>query len=50
VLEVNEPLKRISLTMKSPGKPAAAGPKSRPAAPKPATIEDLKAKFNQRRS
>jgi uncharacterized protein len=49
VLEVNEALKRISLSMKSaPGKSSGAktAPQSRE---KRASIEDLKAKFNARR-
>jgi protein Tex len=52
VLEVNEPLKRISLSMKSlarAGKPANGG-KRAPAPPpekKPASIHDLMAKFNK---
>ena len=61
VLEVNEALKRISLTMKSPGKPApskasdARRPDDRPAAgktpppeKKPASLQDLMAKFNRK--
>jgi uncharacterized protein len=61
VLEVNEALKRISLTMKSPGKPSpgkATGdrrPDNRPAAgktpppeKKPASVQDLMAKFNRK--
>jgi uncharacterized protein len=60
VLEVNEALKRISLTMKSPGKPVrkAAGDRRQddkppsgkmpPPEKKPASIHDLMAKFNQR--
>jgi len=61
VVEVNEALKRISLTMKSPGKPAprktsgAARPDNRPAAEKTpppekkqSSIQDLMAKFNIR--
>jgi protein Tex len=55
VLEVNEPLKRISLSMKSPGRPPkpASGEtrekKAPPAPPKkkPASIQDLMAKFNR---
>jgi protein Tex len=59
VLEVNEPLKRISLSMKSlgragrPGKPGSTGKKA-PAAPppgkRPASIHDLMAKFNKAKS
>jgi uncharacterized protein len=61
VLEVNEALKRISLTMKSPGKPAPVKtsgdrrPDARPAAvktpspeKKPASVQDLMAKFNRK--
>jgi protein Tex len=52
VLEVNEALKRISLTMKSAGrsgKPAKSEKKAPPPAPekKPASLNDLMAKFNQ---
>ena len=43
VLEVNEPLKRISLSMRAPSHPGPACPQ------KQSTIEDLKAKFNRRR-
>ncbi|MCL2877510.1 MAG: RNA-binding transcriptional accessory protein [Acidobacteria bacterium] len=62
VLEINEALKRISLTMKSPGKPArkATGdrrPDDRPVAgktpppeKKPASIQNLMAKFNSGRA
>jgi protein Tex len=56
VLEVNEPLKRISLSMKSPGrsaKPAGREKKAAPAPPpqkKAASIQDLMTKFNQTRS
>jgi uncharacterized protein len=59
VLEVNEALKRISLTMKSPGKPAKRkasgdrrpGPtavKMPPPEKKSPSIQDLMAKFNQK--
>jgi uncharacterized protein len=54
VLEVNEPLKRISLTMKSAGRPAK-GPardkekkKAIPPEKKPSSIQDLMNKFNKR--
>ena len=43
VLEVNEPLKRISLSMRAPSHPGPACPQ------KQSTIQDLKAKFNRRR-
>jgi len=44
VLEVNEALKRISLSMKSPSGPKpSAPPKSRPA-----TVQDLLSKFNKK--
>jgi protein Tex len=49
VLEVNETLKRISLSMKSLRAEARNPHKSRPAqkpVEKTATIEDLKSKFN----
>jgi uncharacterized protein len=50
VLEVNEPLKRISLTMKPPA--GGAGPQDgrKPVAPKPksATVRDLMARFNRK--
>lgn len=52
VLEVNETLKRISLSMKSLRAAVGAPRKSRPAqrpAEKAASIEDLKSKFNLRR-
>jgi uncharacterized protein len=50
VLEVNEPLKRIALSMKSPGerRPSKGQASPRPRE-KPASIEDLKARFNTRR-
>ena len=53
VLEVNEPLKRISLTMKSAGRPAKAAGREKKAAPrppekKPASIQDLMNKFNRK--
>jgi len=56
VLEVNEPLKRISLSMKSPGRPAKAPVREKKAAPAPppqkkaSSIQDLMVKFNQSRS
>ncbi len=59
VLEVNEPLKRISLTMKSlerPAKPAARNKKAAPApqppppARKASSVQDLMAKFNRTRN
>ena len=43
VLEVDEPLKRISLSMRAPSHPGPARPQNR------STIGDLKAKFNRRR-
>jgi uncharacterized protein len=58
VLEVNEPLKRISLTMKSPGRRAKTADRdSGPRAPdkkrlqekKPASVQDLMARFNRAR-
>jgi protein Tex len=58
VLAVNEALKRISLTMKSAARPAAKKDRdSRPRAPekkrvqekKPASVQDLMAKFNRSR-
>jgi len=54
VLEVNESLKRISLSMKSQGRPqkAAAPAKRTPPPPqekKPASVQDLMAKFNRSR-
>ena len=61
VLEVNEALKRISLTMKSPGKPASvkasgdsrrndrpAAGKTPPPEKKTASLQDLMAKFNKK--
>jgi uncharacterized protein len=50
VLEVNEPLKRISLTMKSAGCPAKKTDRERKSAPvekRPPSIQDLMAKFNK---
>lgn len=54
VLEVNEALKRISLTMRSAGRPARQStskgekkPAPVPAQKKPASLQDLMAKFNQ---
>jgi protein Tex len=53
VLEVNESLKRISLSMKSPGRPAKPAVREKKASPAPppqkkaASIQDLMAKFNQ---
>jgi protein Tex len=58
VLEINEPLKRISLTMKSAGRPARKADRdSKPRAPekkqaqekKPSSIQDLMSKFNTSR-
>jgi protein Tex len=58
VLEINEPLKRISLTMKSAGRPAKkADREPKPRAPekktapekKPASVQDLMSKFNRNR-
>jgi protein Tex len=58
VLEVNEPLKRISLTMKSAERPAKkvdrnskpqASEKKRAPEKKPASIQDLMSKFNRAR-
>jgi protein Tex len=58
VLEINEPLKRISLTMKSAGRPAKKADRdSKPRAPekkpvpekKPASVQDLMSKFNRAR-
>jgi uncharacterized protein len=49
VLEVNEPLKRISLSMKSQlgsAKPEARG-KAAPAKQQASSVNDLMAKFNQ---
>ncbi|MGE5315175.1 MAG: Tex family protein [Acidobacteriota bacterium] len=51
VLEVNEGLKRIALTMKSPGASNApgGGPRPKAQAPEPTyTLNDLKAKFGSR--
>jgi uncharacterized protein len=52
VLEVNEPLKRISLSMKSPGRPqkSAGREKKSPSPGKPASVQDLISKFNKPRS
>jgi protein Tex len=50
VLEVNEALKRISLSMRSSDPPAAAQkrqPQNQQPQSKPATADDLKAKFNK---
>ena len=56
VLEINEPRKRISLTMKSAGRPAKTKDRdSKPRAPekkraqekKPASIQDLMTKYNR---
>jgi protein Tex len=56
VLEVNEQLKRISLSMRSADKPAPAQNrpqkgKAQPSASQPSapTLEDLKAKFGKRK-
>jgi uncharacterized protein len=50
ILEVNAALKRISLSMRS-GEPPASAPKRQPQnqqpQSKPATADDLKAKFNK---
>ena len=48
VLEVNESLKRIALSMKSPPgeRKPAAGRKAAPPKPQPASIQDLMARFN----
>jgi uncharacterized protein len=58
VLEVNEPLKRISLSMKSPARPGGTPGRERPRrddspranpAPRPSyTVSDLVAKFNRK--
>jgi len=53
VLEVNEPLKRISLTMKSPGRPARPSAREKKAPPPekmPSSIQDLMTKFNRPKS
>jgi protein Tex len=55
VLEVNESLKRISLTMKSPGRPAKPVAREKKATPPPppkkaASVNDLMAKFNRGRN
>jgi len=50
VLEVNEALKRISLTMKSAGRPPKPAGREKRAAPpekKPASIQDLMNRFNK---
>jgi uncharacterized protein len=50
VLEVNEPLKRISLSMKPAGKPQKGGGEEKKVVPperKSASIRDLMAKFNR---
>jgi protein Tex len=51
VLEINEPLKRIALTMKSAGRPPKSSGNSKkpvpPAEKKPASVQDLMAKFNK---
>jgi uncharacterized protein len=58
VLEINEPLKRISLTMKSAGRPAKKTdrdfkPRAKEIKPapekKPASVQDLMSKFNRAR-
>jgi protein Tex len=48
VLEVNESLKRISLSMKSPGSTAKAPSMKKPEAPKPKppSVQDLMTRFN----
>jgi protein Tex len=53
VLEVNEQLKRISLSMKSPGRAGKPTGKKAPAPPlekKPSSIHDLMAKFNKQKN
>jgi len=57
VLEVKESLKRISLTMKSAGRPAKPATREKKAAPVPlppprksASVQDLMAKFNRARN
>ena len=49
VLEVNESLKRIALSMKSPAgeRKPAAGRATAPPKPQPASIQDLMSRFNQ---
>ncbi len=51
VLEVNEPLKRIALSMRSPRPPKEQGKKEKPAGPRATTptVQDLLTKFNKRR-
>jgi uncharacterized protein len=54
VLEVNESLKRISLSMKSPVRPAKPQVREKKAVPpspkkKQASVQDLMAKFNRSR-
>jgi uncharacterized protein len=51
VLEVNEKLKRISLSMRSPDQETGGGSRKKSShhtQEKPATLADLKAKFNQK--
>ncbi len=53
VLEVNQPLKRISLSMKSlgrAGKPAGKKAPTPPPEKKPSSIHDLMAKFNKQKN
>jgi uncharacterized protein len=52
VLEINESLKRISLSMKSPGRPSKPARRDKKIAPppperKPASVQDLMARFNK---
>ena len=51
VLDVNEPLKRISLSMKSPGRPPNPSGREKKVSPPPervsASVKDLVAKFNK---
>jgi protein Tex len=51
VLEINEPLKRIALSMKPAGRPPKSSGKSKKTAPpaekKAASVQDLMAKFNR---
>jgi uncharacterized protein len=52
VLEVNEQLKRISLSMRSPDKVDGDRTPQKPSSrkdPKPPTLDDLKAKFGRKR-
>jgi uncharacterized protein len=52
VLEINESLKRISLSMKSLGRPSKPSRRDKKVAPpppekKPSSVQDLMAKFNK---